>query len=162
MRERDEWVWETLGEHTTVCMITCGTRVYSSDWIYSNFAVHLIIYSCFDVLANTQLAKINCVLLALCFIFLCKYCLKHFLLWWEFSKMHMIYAGGICKNTSKCYNWSEILKCTGVCQQILAKFSNMKFHGNTFRNSWICTCRCMDRQTNPPNGYVQLLSPKKH
>jgi len=36
--------------------------VYSAHWIYSYFALHFIIYSCFDVLANPWLAMINCVL----------------------------------------------------------------------------------------------------
>lgn len=127
-----------------VCMSICSTRVNSADWIYSNFALHLIINSHFDVLANPWLAKIHCVLLKMCFIFLYEYCLKHFLLWWEFSMLHMINAGGICKNSSKCHKWCQILTCTGVCQQILAKLSSVKFHGNKFRNSWICICRCMN------------------
>lgn len=125
-------------------MSICNTRVYLLDWMYSTFALHLIINSCFDVLANPRLAKINCVLLKMCFIFLYEYCLKHFLLWWEFSMLHMINAGGICRNTSNCHNWCQILTRTGVCQQILEKLYSMKFHGNTFGNSWICICRYMN------------------
>jgi len=67
---------ETLGEHTAVCTSICSTRVYSADWIYSNVAVHFIIYTCFDVLANPWLAKIICVLLKMCLIFLYKYHLE--------------------------------------------------------------------------------------